>query len=30
MDADAQVTQLEQALIQQAGRLAREQLQNAE
>jgi V/A-type H+-transporting ATPase subunit E len=30
MDADAQVTQLEQALIQQAGTLAREQLQNAE
>jgi V/A-type H+-transporting ATPase subunit E len=30
MDADAQVTQLEQALIQQAETLAREQLQNAE
>lgn len=30
MEADAQVSQLEQALIQQAGTLAREQLQNAE
>lgn len=30
MEADAQVTQLEQALLQQAETLAREQLQNAE
>ena len=30
MDADVQVTQLEQALLQQAETLAREQLQNAE
>lgn len=30
MEADAQVSQLEQALLQQAGTLAREQLQNAE
>ncbi|WP_310445937.1 V-type ATP synthase subunit E family protein [Thiobacillus sp.] len=30
MEADAQVSQLEQALIQQAGTLAREALQNAE
>ena len=30
MEADAQISQLEQALIQQAGTLAREALQNAE
>src|SRR5512139_2571702 len=30
MEADVQVTQLEQALLQQAETLAREQLQNAE
>ena len=30
MEADAQVSQLEQALLQQAETLAREQLQNAE